>query len=198
MNDIEVNDYINDYGEGAYKIIKQARNGLIFDISLLMAGILFGAFIIIMDAEYVILLFLAPIYLLLMSCLNNNMKELNKGLSMKLDDYAIDKAENYIRDFLYKDISRMDLLNYLNATIIEYFTMNPIEVDYECLEKRIKYVIKNGVDIKMFQEWVDLLWFLDIYQLDNDVYSKIEVIENYHLDGRTISLTEIKDMLRRY
>ncbi|MCT4597179.1 MAG: hypothetical protein N4A50_04790 [Vallitalea sp.] len=190
-----IKGYLKDYGDGPLKIIREGRSNLITGFIGLILLLAMGILLCILCREPGGLYFVSPFCLISILIIWNNIKKIKKGKSKRLDKDSIDKAEVFIQDFLSNNIDVKVLLDYLDAALIEYFTIKPIVVESRVLEQKIRQAINNNINIAVFHEWIDTVWFLDIFELKNDTYYKFEVIENYKLEGKIIPIRELKGMI---
>lgn len=188
-------EYIKDYGDGPIKIIKEGRINLIIGASGLILFLGLGILVSILCRVPEPLYIFSFIYLISILIIRNSIKKIKKGKSRLLDDNSIDEAEKFLQDFLSNNIKREVLLDFLDGALMEYFTMKPIVVENSALEKKIRGVINNNINISALHDWIDIVWFLDIFELEDDTYNKFKAIEDYRLEGETISVRELKEMI---
>ncbi|WP_273326970.1 hypothetical protein [Vallitalea guaymasensis] len=187
--------FIKDYGDGPKKIIKMGRSNLIIGIIALIFTLGIGIALSILCRQLEPLYIFVPFSIINILIIRNNIKKIKEGKSRLLDDNSIYEADKFLKDFLSNDIKREVLLDYLNAALIEYFTMNPILVENRILDNKIRGVINNNINISVFHDWIDIVWFLDIFELEDDTYNKFKAIEDYRLEGKNIPVRELREMI---
>lgn len=187
--------YIKDYGDGPKKIIKMGRSNLIIGIIALIFTLGIGIAHSILCRQLEPLYIFVPFSIINILIIRNNIKKIKEGKSRLLDDNSIYEADKFLKDFLSNDIKREVLLDYLNAALIEYFTMKPILVENRILDNKIRRVINNNINISVFHDWIDIVWFLDIFELEDDTYNKFKAIEDYRLEGKNIPVRELREMI---
>ncbi|QUH27795.1 hypothetical protein [Vallitalea guaymasensis] len=187
--------YIKDYGDGPKKIIKMGRSNLIIGIIALIFTLGIGIALSILCRQLEPLYIFVPFSIINILIIRNNIKKIKEGKNRLLDDNSIYEADKFLKDFLSNDIKRGVLLDYLNAALIEYFTIKPILVENRILDNKIRGVIDNNINISVFHDWIDIVWFIDIFELEDDTYNKFKAIEDYRLEGKNIPVRELREMI---